>query len=334
MDQSNLKKISSDEKIISTYQKDLNSIRKSISEVVFGQEKVVDLIIITIMSGGHALIVGLPGLAKTHIANNLGLTLGLIKKRVQFTPDLMPSDIIGTEILDESINKEKSFRFIKGPIFSQLLLADEINRASPRTQSALLQAMQEKKLTVAGKNYILPEPFHVLATQNPIEHEGTYPLPEAQLDRFLMQIDISYPSLESEKKMLLLTTSNNEKIPKEIFNKDKIIDLQRIIRDLPVGETVVNLILDIIHNSRPSTSRIPLVKENVLWGPSPRASQSMLLASKSKALLEGRLSPSINDVISLAKPILKHRMELSFSAKAEGITLEQVIEEVINSISL
>ena len=300
--------------------------------MVFGQENVIKQIVISLLCGGHALIIGLPGLAKTRIVNFLGIILGLETKRVQFTPDLMPGDILGTEILDEINKSENYFKFIKGPIFCQLLLADEINRASPRTQSALLQAMQEKKVTVAGKDYLLPKPFHVLATQNPIDQEGTYPLPEAQLDRFLMNIKIKHPDQESEKKILLISSKEDTIKPKNILTPEDILQYQDLVREVPVGDSIVNYILKLIYAIRPETSKIKSVKENILWGPSPRASISLLAASKAKALLEKRYSPSKLDVKSLIKPILSHRINLNISAKAENVNLEDILNDVIERI--
>ena len=306
----------------------ISDIRDHIEEVVFGQKNVIDLIIITLLSGGHTLLVGLPGLAKTRLVRSLGTIMGLSRKRVQFTPDLMPTDILGTEILEETAKGKRSFRFLEGPVFAQFLLADEINRASPRTQSALLQAMQERRVTVAGTSYDLPEPFHVLATQNPIEQEGTYPLPEAQLDRFLMQIDIQYPEESFEKEMLLATTGLDDKQVKQILSSKQLINAQKLIRAIPVGEQVVESILKLVRNSRPNSSELKNVKEGLLWGAGPRASQSLMIACRAKAIIDGRLAPSIDDVLELAAPVLKHRLNLTFSARAEGITVENIIEDI------
>ena len=306
----------------------ISDIRDHIEEVVFGQKNVIDLIIITLLSGGHTLLVGLPGLAKTRLVRSLGTIMGLSRKRVQFTPDLMPTDILGTEILEETAKGKRSFRFLEGPVFAQFLLADEINRASPRTQSALLQAMQERRVTVAGTSYDLPEPFHVLATQNPIEQEGTYPLPEAQLDRFLMQIDIQYPEESFEKEMLLATTGVDDKQVKQILSSKQLINAQKLIRAIPVGEQVVESILKLVRNSRPNSSELKNVKEGLLWGAGPRASQSLMIACRAKAIIDGRLAPSIDDVLELATPVLKHRLNLTFSARAEGITVENIIEDI------
>jgi len=308
------------------------AIKNHANEIVFGQEKVIDKIIITLLSGGHTLLVGLPGLAKTRLVRSLGTIMGLSRKRIQFTPDLMPTDIIGSEILEESLKGKRSFKFIEGPVFSQFLLADEINRASPRTQSALLQAMQERIVTVAGKNYDLPKPFHVLATQNPIEQEGTYPLPEAQLDRFLMQINITYADKKSEKQMLIATTGKEELAPKKIISSKQLIAVQILIKSIPVGDQVVESILDLVTNARPETSKLKIVKNNLAWGPGPRASQSMMLACRARAVMQGRLTPSIDDVIALAEPILKHRMNLNYSARADGNSLSKVLSELVRNL--
>ncbi len=296
--------------------------KASIATVIFGQERVIEQVLVTILSGGHGLLVGLPGLAKTKLVDTLGTVLGLDARRVQFTPDLMPSDILGTEILDEAAGGKRSFRFIKGPVFAQLLMADEINRASPRTQSALLQAMQEYHVTVAGERHDLPRPFHVLATQNPIEQEGTYPLPEAQLDRFLMQIDVGYPDRDAERRMLLETTGAESARARNALSAEDLATAQRLVRRLPVGEKVVDAILDIVRAARPGEKG---PGEKLSWGPGPRASQALMLATRARALLDGRLAPSVDDVAALAEPVLKHRMALTFASRAEGETVGGVI---------
>jgi MoxR-like ATPase len=299
--------------------------RESLKNVVYGQDQVIDLCLVAILSGGHALLVGAPGLAKTRLAAALGTVLGLNDKRVQFTPDLMPADILGSEVLDEDERGRKSFRFVPGPVFCQLLMADEINRASPRTQSALLQAMQEHHVTIAGARHDLPQPFHVLATQNPIEQEGTYPLPEAQLDRFLVQVDISYPPLDAERRMLFSTTGNDEAPARQAMNTADLIAAQRLVRTLPVGEQVVDAILKVVRAARPGPDADQMINESVAWGPSPRASQALMLGARAKALLDGRLTPSLDDVADLLDPVFKHRMSLNFQARADGKTLAQVI---------
>jgi MoxR-like ATPase len=298
--------------------------KAAIGTVIFGQDKVVEQALITILSGGHALLLGVPGLAKTKLVDTLGTVLGVDARRIQFTPDLMPSDILGTEVLEESQTGKRSFRFISGPVFAQLLMADEINRASPRTQSALLQAMQEQHVTVAGTRHDLPKPFHVLATQNPLEQEGTYPLPEAQLDRFLMEIDVGYPDKDAERKILFDTTGAEEARAKPAMTAEELIAAQRLVRRLPVGESVVEAILTLVRSARPGPEGGEGAKL-IAWGPSPRASQALMLAVRARALLDGRLAPSIDDVIDLAEPVLKHRMALTFTARAEGESIEAVI---------
>jgi MoxR-like ATPase len=257
----------------------------------------------------------------------IGSVLGLDGKRIQFTPDLMPTDIIGSEIL-EGDERERAFRFVKGPVFAQLLMADEINRASPRTQSALLQAMQERQVTVAGMRYDLPRPFHVLATQNPLEQEGTYPLPEAQLDRFLLQIDIGYPDKDAEKQMLLSTTFGEEAEPERIADPALLIAAQALVRRIPVGEEVIEAILRLTRAARPDEGGAADLREIISWGPGPRASQAFMLAVRARALLEGRFAPSGDDVAALAEPVLRHRMALSFAARAEGLTVSSVIQRL------
>jgi MoxR-like ATPase len=303
----------------------IRAAKEAISTVIFGQDRVIENTLVTILSGGHALLIGVPGLAKTKLVETLGITLGLDAKRIQFTPDLMPSDILGAEVLDESNSGKRSFRFISGPVFAQLLMADEINRASPRTQSALLQAMQEQHITVAGARHDLPKPFHVLATQNPLEQEGTYPLPEAQLDRFLMEIDVDYPDRDAERRILFETTGADETLAKASMNAEILIAAQRLVRRLPVGDSVVEAILSLVRAARPDPDGGDKL---IAWGPGPRASQSLMLAVRARALLDGRLAPSIDDVLDLAEPILKHRMALTFSARAEGRTIPDVIRQL------
>jgi MoxR-like ATPase len=298
--------------------------KAAIGTVIFGQDKVIEQSLVTILSGGHALLLGVPGLAKTKLVDTMGTVLGLDARRIQFTPDLMPSDILGSEVLEENASGKRSFRFLSGPVFAQLLMADEINRASPRTQSALLQAMQEQHVTVAGTRHDLPKPFHVLATQNPIEQEGTYPLPEAQLDRFLMEIDVGYPDKEAEREILFDTTGAEETRAKAAMSADDLMAAQRLVRRLPVGESVVAAILALVRSGRPGPEGGEAAKL-IAWGPSPRASQALMLSVRARALLDGRLAPSIDDVIDLAEPVLKHRMALTFTARAEGESIEGVI---------
>jgi len=301
--------------------------KEAIGTVIFGQEIVVERALVTVLSGGHALLVGVPGLAKTKLVDTMGTVLGLDARRIQFTPDLMPSDILGTEVLEESAGGKRSFRFIAGPVFAQLLMADEINRASPRTQSALLQAMQEQHVTVAGARHDLPKPFHVLATQNPLEQEGTYPLPEAQLDRFLMEIDVDYPDLTAERKILFDTTGAEESKVKPAMSAEDLLSAQRLVRRLPVGESVVEAILKLVRSARPGPESGDVGKL-IAWGPGPRASQALMLAVRARALLDGRFAPSVDDVLDLAEPVLKHRMALTFAARAEGETVPRVIRRL------
>ena len=300
--------------------------KDAVEEIVYGQGLVVEECLITLLAGGHVLLIGVPGLAKTKLVQALGTVLGLDDKRVQFTPDLMPADIIGSEVLEEDAEGRRFFRFIQGPVFCQLLMADEINRASPRTQSALLQAMQEHHVSVAGHQHPLPHPFHVLATQNPVEQEGTYPLPEAQLDRFLMQVDIHYPSLEAERQIIVRTTGADQPVAKQVLTSEELVGAQKLVRQVPVGESVINAILKLVRSGRPETTDLQEVKDRVAWGPGPRASQALMQASRARALLQGRLSPSVDDVIALARPILQHRMALNFGARADGHTVSGLID--------
>ncbi len=306
----------------------LHRVRESIGRVIFGQQEVIDQTLITLLAGGHALVIGVPGLAKTRLVETLGTVFGVEDKRVQCTPDLMPADIIGSEVLEEHEDGRRSFRFIPGPVFCQLLMADEINRASPRTQSALLQAMQEHRVTVAGLAHNLPRPFHVLATQNPLEQEGTYPLPEAQLDRFLMEIDIGYPDLEAERQMLIATTGSEVSEAEPVMDADDLMHAQRLVRRVPVGDGVIQTILDLVRRGRPDSTDLPEIEQQVAWGPGPRATQALMLAVRAKALLDGRYAPSVDDVVALAGPILRHRMAINFGARADGVTIDDVIERL------
>ncbi len=306
----------------------IQRVQKAASAVIFGQEQVIERTLVTILSGGHALLIGVPGLAKTLLVETLGRVLGLDAKRIQFTPDLMPSDIIGSEMLEDTTAGRRSFRFVKGPIFAQLLMADEINRASPKTQSALLQAMQEHHVTVAGQRHDVPAPFHVLATQNPLEQEGTYPLPEAQLDRFLLQIDVGYPDQGAERRMLFATTGTDERRVEQILTGQELMVIQRLVRQLPVPDKVVEAILKLARSARPGTGAGTDTDRLIAWGPGPRASQALMLAVRAKALIDGRLAPSVDDVIALAEPVLKHRMALTFAARAEGETATGVINRL------
>ncbi|WP_455479041.1 AAA family ATPase [Bartonella sp. B23] len=310
---------------------ELNILQQEIDKVIFGQNHAIECALIAIFSGGHAFLVGAPGLAKTRLVETLGTVLGLDEKRIQFTPDLMPSDIIGSEVMDSDKSGKRSFRYVQGPIFTQLLMADEINRASPRTQSALLQAMQEYHVTVAGTRYDLPQPFHVLATQNPLEQEGTYPLPEAQLDRFLMQIDIDYPDLTTERRIILETTREKNQKAKPILSTQKLQKIQNIVRKMPLSENVVEAILKLVRLARPYKGNT-LANTYVAWGPGPRASQALSLCVRARALYHGRLAPSLDDVEALAHPVLQHRMALNFSARAEDITVKDIINNLMKDV--
>ena len=307
----------------------LAQVSTEIGRAIFGQEQVVAETLTGLLAGGHVLLVGVPGLAKTRLAETLGTVLGLEEKRIQFTPDLMPPHILGNEVVEMDAGGQIHRRFIRGPIFAQLLMADEINRASPRTQAALLQAMQERRVTIAGQDHRLPEPFHVLATQNPIEQEGTYPLPEAQLDRFLLQVNVDYPDIEAERRMMIATTTGAEDRPVRILDGAALRQLQALVRRLPVGEKVVDAILKLVRAGRPENKALPEVVEYVSWGPGPRASQALMLAVRVRALMDGRFAPSLEDLVALAPPILRHRMAVTFAARAEGITIETVIARLV-----
>jgi MoxR-like ATPase len=312
----------------------LRDAKESINRRFIGQERVVHLTLSTLLCGGHALLIGLPGLGKTRLVETLSTVMGLHGNRVQFTPDLMPADILGSEVLETGGDGSRAFKFIEGPIFCQLLMADEINRASPRTQSALLQAMQEKMVSVAGEDRPLAAPFHVLATQNPIEQEGTYPLPEAQLDRFLVQIDVPYPDRETERDILIATTGVAEDEAHAVFSTDELLAAQTLLRRMPVGESVVEMILDLVRAFRPDEpDASERVKETVAWGPGPRAAQALMLTVRAKALLDGRLAPSPDDVIDMAEPVLSHRMALNFAARARGDSLSNLILETAQTIT-
>jgi len=305
----------------------LGEAKQSITGRFVGQEQVVDLALTALLCGGHGLLIGLPGLGKTRLVETLSTVMGLHGNRVQFTPDLMPADILGSEVLDTAPDGSRAFRFIEGPIFCQLLMADEINRASPRTQSALLQAMQEKTVTVAGQDRALGQPFHVLATQNPIEQEGTYPLPEAQLDRFLVQIDVAYPDRATERDILIATTGVEDGAVRPVFATEDLLAAQNLLRRMPVGDSVVELILDLVRAFRPDEPEAtPAVRESVAWGPGPRAAQALMLTVRARALLEGRLAPSAEDVLAMARPVLSHRMALNFAARARGESLQGLID--------
>ena len=312
---------------IETLASRLAEAKASIDRRFIGQERVVDLVLGAMLCGGHGLLVGLPGLGKTRLVDTLSTVMGLQGSRIQFTPDLMPADILGSEVLETAPDGSRAFRFLEGPIFCQLLMADEINRASPRTQSALLQAMQEREVTIAGQHRPLGRPFHVLATQNPIEQEGTYPLPEAQLDRFLFQIDVEYPTRSAERDILLATTGTDEAQAHQVFTATELLEAQEVIRRMPVGEKVVEAILDLVRACRPGEPEGVALADTLSWGPGPRAAQAFMLAVRARALLEGRLAPSVADVAALARPVLTHRVALTFAARARGDSIASVIEK-------
>ena len=309
---------------------DISRVRQGVGKVIFGQESVVERTLVALLAGGHALLVGVPGLAKTKLVETLGIVLGLDSSRIQFTPDLMPSDILGSEVMEQDDIGKRSFRFISGPIFAQLLMADEINRASPRTQSALLQSMQEYHVTIAGARHDLPSPFHVLATQNPLEQEGTYPLPEAQLDRFLMQIDILYPEIDAERRILVETTGVEDAKAENVLTPVRLKEIQTLIRRMPVPESVVEAILKLVRSARPGQDNAETDRQ-VAWGPGPRASQALTLCARARALYDGRRAPSIDDIHALAEPVLQHRMALTFAARAEGVTVRDVVAKLVKA---
>lgn len=309
----------------------LQSVKTAIGKVIYGQNDVVEQALTTVLAGGHGLLVGVPGLAKTKLVDTMGVVLGLNARRIQFTPDLMPSDILGSEVLEQADDGTRNFRFIKGPIFGQLLMADEINRASPRTQSALLQAMQEYHVTIAGERFDLPAPFHVLATQNPLEQEGTYPLPEAQLDRFLMQIDVLYPELDAERQILLETTGSLDASPEAVLTPERLLEMQKLVRSIPVGEKVVDGILSLVRAARPEGNDEDGLTRHIAWGPGPRAGQALMLTCRARALLDGRLAPSLDDVAALAGPVLQHRMAVTFAARADGVSVRKLIADLVEA---
>ena len=302
-----------------------NSLKQEVAKVIVGQDDVVNQILISIFSGGHALLIGVPGLAKTLMVNTISQALGLDFKRIQFTPDLMPSDILGSEILDEN----RQFKFIKGPIFSNIILADEINRTPPKTQAALLEAMQERAVTVSGHHYKLNLPYFVLATQNPIEQEGTYPLPEAQLDRFMFAINLEYPTFEEEVQVVKATTTDAKPTVNALFTAQEITDFQQLIRRIPVADNVIEYAVKMVGKTRPnSNAASDLVKQYVDWGAGPRASQNLILAAKTHAAINGKFSPDIENVQAVATSILRHRMIKNYKAEAEGITIEEIIKDL------
>ncbi len=316
----------SDVEAVNQLVRDYKALKNEIHQVIVGQEEVVDQVLISIFSRGHALLVGVPGLAKTLLVNTIAQTLGLSFNRIQFTPDLMPSDIIGAEILDET----RQFKFIKGPLFHNIVLADEINRTPPKTQSALLEAMQEKSVTTGGKNYVLPSPFFVLATQNPIEQEGTYPLPEAQLDRFMFNIWLDYPLYNEELAIVKATTSDSNVKLNQIITGEQIIKYQELVRKIPVPDNVLEYAVKLVAKTRFSSEFAPqITKDFISWGAGPRASQYLVIGAKCHAAINGRFSPDIEDVKAVAKPILRHRIVRNYKAEAEGFSMDRIIEELM-----
>lgn len=310
------------DQLVSKYEK----LKKEISKVIVGQDEAVNLVLLSVFCGGHSLLIGVPGLAKTLLVNTVSDALGLNFKRIQFTPDLMPSDILGSEILDET----RQFKFIKGPIFSNIILADEINRTPPKTQAALLEAMQERSVTISGSHYKLDLPFYVLATQNPIEQEGTYPLPEAQLDRFMFSIHLDYPSFKEEVQVVKNTTSNEESVVDSYFTAEEIIEVQKLIRKVPVTDNVIEYAVSLVGKTRPkSNEATEMVKKYLDWGAGPRASQNLILAAKAHAVINGKYSPDIEDVKAVSVPILSHRIVKNYKAEAEGVTLVDIIHSLL-----
>lgn len=316
----------SDVKAVNELVVQYNSLKSEIGKVIIGQQEAVKFTLLSIFCGGHSLLIGVPGLAKTLLVNTVSNALGLNFKRIQFTPDLMPSDILGSEILDEN----RHFKFIKGPIFSNIVLADEINRTPPKTQAALLEAMQERSVTVSGNHYKLDLPFFVLATQNPIEQEGTYPLPEAQLDRFMFSINLEYPSFKEEVEVVKSTTSNIEQKVNALFTSEDIIAIQKLIRKIPVTDNVIEYAVTLVGKTRPkSKEATELVKNYLDWGAGPRASQSLILAAKAHAAINGKYSPDIADVKAVVIPILSHRIVKNYKAEAEGVSISDIIESLL-----
>jgi len=314
-------------------QEKLARVRGEVGRFIFGQESIVDHALTALLAGGHMLLIGVPGLAKTLLVSVLSKTMGFDTKRIQCTPDLMPSDIIGSEVLEEVDYGRRNFRFVQGPVFCQFLMVDEINRASPRTQSALLQAMQEKAITVSGREHALPTPFHVLATQNPLEQEGTYPLPEAQLDRFLIQISIDYPDAAAERKIIEGTMKSQDEVPQSIMFTHDLLAMQALVRSMPIPPALTDTLLTFVRLGRPDgEAPLPLVKNYVSWGAGPRASQALALAMRARALIKGRGTPTIEDLMALTAPVLKHRMALNYNARTDGVTLDDILKAMTDAI--
>lgn len=325
------KNFTDDVQLVHQLEEKIKSIKSEIAKVIVGQDEIIDQLLIALLSKGHCLLVGVPGLAKTLLIKTLAEVMDLKFSRIQFTPDLMPSDITGTEILDEDPStRKRNFRFISGPVFANIILADEINRTPPKTQAALLEAMQEHKVTVAGVTYLLPEPFFVLATQNPIEQEGTYPLPEAQLDRFMFNLWLDYPSYDEEVKVVQTTTSEYKANLKKVINSSELISFQELVRKVPVADNVIEFAVKISNLTRPVNGSSPkYIKDWITWGAGPRASQYLILAAKTRAVMQGKFTPNIDDVRFAMLPVLRHRIITNFSAEAEGITSVDVIKKIV-----
>ena len=324
-----INKIQSDKELVESLSKKYLLLKKEISKVIVGQTGIIEQIIVSVLSKGHCLLIGVPGLAKTLIVKTLAEVFDLSFNRVQFTPDLMPSDITGTEILENSLNGGKAFKFIQGPIFTNLLLADEINRTPPKTQSALLEAMQEHRVTAAGNTYKLEEPFFVLATQNPIEQEGTYPLPEAQLDRFMFNLWLDYPSVNEEIEVINKTTSLYEPTLEKIFSKEEIIKYQNLVRKVPVADEIIKYVVDIVTKSRPVHPTAPkFIQDYISWGAGPRASQYLIIGAKALCILEGRYTPTLDDIKRISLPVLRHRLIMNFNAEADDIKIVDLIHKL------
>jgi MoxR-like ATPase len=327
-------KLSSDVESVNQLAQSYKDLRSELARVIVGQDSVIEHLFITLLSRGHCLLIGVPGLAKTLLIKTLAQALDLKFNRIQFTPDLMPSDITGTEIIEENVStKVKAFKFVQGPVFANIILADEINRTPPKTQAALLEAMQEHHVTVAGETYILDEPFFVLATQNPIEQEGTYPLPEAQLDRFMLNLWLDYPSFAEEVQIVKTTTSKYEASVKHVLTAQDIIGFQNLVRGVPVADNVIEYSVKLADSTRPSSSDAPIyIKNWIRWGAGPRASQYLILGAKARAILNGRFTPEIDDVKAIAGPVLRHRLVTSFNAEAEGVSAIQIIEKLVRDV--
>ena len=323
-----------DTKLLEDIRNTFQNLSNELEKKIIGQKEIINYLFIILLARGHGLMIGVPGLAKTLLIKSLSEVMDLKFNRIQFTPDLMPSDITGTEILEENqVTGKRNFKFLKGPIFSNILLADEINRTPPKTQSALLESMQEQKVTISGKTYLLDSPFFVLATQNPIEQEGTYPLPEAQLDRFMFSLNINYPTLKNEIEIIKTTTSENNNKLNPMISKEEIISFQSLLRRVPVSENVIKFAVSLVANSRPNKNSPNFINDWVEWGAGPRASQFLILAAKGKAILSGRPSPNISDIIAVAKPVLGHRIITNFNAESENVNIDIILDKLINFLN-